>query len=411
MHLSEALRSLIQNPGSAQARARVAAALDELGVPAASAAWLGAVRAAAARGQFFLALTLARRSLTGARQREALGELARRFGAGRPRSGRRAPPPLVPPREVDVPADPEAQVALALRLAADLDGVGLPADVEVPAVPLFGELPEGPFVALAGSLEAVPLAPGDVLVAQGTTDRAVFLLAQGAVRVTRRRPDGQEAPLAEVSAPALVGEMALLTAVPRRATVTACEPGLAWRIDGAAVEALGQAHAGLTDRVRALIERRLLDNLTRDGRLFGDGPQRDALLGAFRPVAVPAGAEVIARGAPAPGLFVVLHGEAEVWTATEAGEPVRVATLAEGDVFGERSLITGQPTTAAVRLPDGGVLLHLPVEAWRAVRGFVPGLEAELAALADVRHGELAALVRPVEDHFEVVEDAWLIPA
>ncbi len=410
MNLREAIQALAERPGSIQARARLAAALEALGVPAASAVWVATARVAAARGQFFAALAVARRHLTGARQRQALEALAARFGAGRPRGGRRVPPPIRGAVDVEIPNDSEGMVRVALQLGGDVDGLGLPDDAEVPAVPIFGDLPAGPFVALASALEPVALVPGDTLVAQGRSDRAVFLLAQGAVRVTRERPDGATVVLADVAAPALVGEMALLTAVPRRATARATEAGFAWRVDGAVVEALGEQHPGLTEHVGALVRRRLLANLAREGRVFGDAAQREALLGAFRPVEAAPGAEVIARGAPPPGLFVVLHGEAEVWTTDEAGEAVRVAVLAEGDVFGERSLLTGEPTSAAVRLPEGGALLHLPVEAWRAVRGFVPAIEVELAALADVRHDELVALVQPLEDA-EAVEDDWLLPA
>lgn len=405
MSLAERIAAVARQPASLQARAELAAQLESMGVPVASGVWVATVRAAASRGQFFAALTVCRRHLRGTMARRLLDELARQYGAGRARGGTRRPPPMTPPREVAIPEERAKQVDLALQVGGDLDGVGLPEGTPMPEVPLFGQLGAGAFVALAESMQEVPLQPGQALAVQGAIEPAMYLLAQGEALVQQTRPDGETVELARVAAPALIGEMSLLTAVPRRASVVSTRPGLAWRVDGATLKHLGAAHPELVSRLGDLVKRRLLGNLVRNSEIVAKAPDRDSLLAAFRVLQVSQGGEVFPQGAEAPGLFLLLHGSAEVWVDGST----RVAVLTEGDAFGEMSLLSGEPTTAAVRTPDGAVLLHLPADAWREMGGRVESLARQLESLADVRRGELDDLVEQVEGEFEVVDESWLV--
>jgi CRP-like cAMP-binding protein len=130
--------------------------------------------------------------------------------------------------------------------------------------------------------------------------------------------------------------------------------------------------------------------------------------------AVPAGALIVEQGTPPPGLFVVLHGEADVWVTDAATDGrARVAVLHEGDVFGELSLLTGAATTASVVAPRGAVLLHLGPADFAAVRDDLPAVVTELVELSEARRGELEEMVGTLADEGseEVVDDAWLVPA
>ena len=407
MSLSEAVQALARQPASVAARAQVAAALTAKGVPAASLAWARTIELATRRGHFFAALTLARRHLQGPAQEKALRDLARHYGAQRVR-GRRSPPTHPPLRPVVVPTDPGELTALAIRLCADLDGMVPPDGSPQPDVPLFGALGEEAFVALARNVAEVRLDDGVPLARQGVIEGALYLLAQGHAVVRHQRPDGTERVLAEVSAPALVGEMALLTAVPRRASVIAVGPGLAWRIDERILALVGARHPEMAAELRGLVKARLLQNLVRQSALLRDLPDPRAVLDRFNLIEVPAGAEVIAQGAPPPGLFLVLHGTAEVWAHGPHGT-ARVAALGEGDAFGEMSLLSGQPTAASVHMPEGGVLLHLGAADYEPLAEGVQALSRGLEALADVRRGELHDLVEPLEADLVPVDDAWLV--
>jgi len=410
------LDQILRSPAAVGPRAALCARLDALGVPAAGGAWASTVRLAAGRGQFAVALALTLRRTSGATQTTLLRELGERYGVDRPRGGARVPPPMAPPREGTVPADEDGQIALALSLLGDRAGLVLPADAPVPEIPLFSALPAAGFAAVSRALEERAYAAGETLIRQGETDRTLYLLAQGQVKVEVRRPDESVMPLAVCLPPALLGEISLLTAVPRRASVVALEPVLAWRLAATSVERLGQENPELREHLERIVKQRLLQNVLRTSRLFAAaGGVPDVLVPAFQLRSVGAGEEIFAQGAPSPGLFVVLHGNADVWTRGDDGDRIRVATLTEGDAFGEFSLLTGQPTTAAVRMPEGGALLHLSAANFKRLRPQLGRLESGLTELMEVRRTELDELVGLVEsaDHggtdFEVVDDAWLL--
>jgi CRP-like cAMP-binding protein len=409
--------TLAAQPASLGARVALALRLDALGVPAATAVWVATARIAGGRGHFHAALALIRRHLQGARQTELLTWLAQRYGAERSTGGARRPPPIPTPRPFVDPGDDDARIDAAVRLGVDTAGV-LPGDeATLPEMPLFSALPTPEFVALARALGEARFAPGEALVRQGEEDRRVFVLAQGRVQVERLETSGEKVALAQVGAPALVGEMAVLTSVSRRASVVALDPVLAWRLDPETVERLGHEHPAVVSHLTRLVKQRLLANLGRTSRIFRGlpgGVLPSAVAERFVLRAVPAGGVVVEQGTPAPGLFVVLHGEADVWVTDSAAEGrTRVAVLHEGDVFGELSLLTGAPTTASVATPRGAVLLHLGPADFAAVRDDLPAVVNELVELSETRRGELEEMVGALADEGteEVVDDTWLVPA
>jgi len=413
MELAEAIERVAARPDDIQARADLAVVLGNLGVPEAKAVWKATARAAGGRGRFFVALALARGFLEGEHLDEVLRELSARFGATRLRKGPRYEPPPMDPVPITIPDDAEEMIWLAVRLAMDVDGLMFPKYARMPAIPVFEEMPEAEFVALAREVEPVALSDGHPLVKQDEVDRAVYVLVKGQAKAVKRRPDGEELELGVRSGPTVLGEMALLTAVPRRTSLTALGPGLAWRIDAERLAELGRSQAALIERMRALVKERLLSDLLNASEVLRAVEHRHALVRAFTVRSFGPRTEVFPQGAPAPGLYFMLYGAAEVRITGRDGQTKTVATLTEGDAFGEMSLLTGEPTTAAIYLPDGGITLHLPAEAYHQIRGAVPTLEKGLAELMDVRVGELQSVFTPVEPDaqqpaIEDQDDGWV---
>ncbi len=87
------------------------------------------------------------------------------------------------------------------------------------ANPLFGWLRPVALERVAFTLSDVELAAGDVLLKQGDDGDRAYLVAEGELLVEK---DGRE--IARVAPGGIVGEIALLHAVPRTATVRAAEP-------------------------------------------------------------------------------------------------------------------------------------------------------------------------------------------
>lgn len=94
------------------------------------------------------------------------------------------------------------------------------------SLPLFAELPAPALEGLAAALEPVSLAAADVLIRQGDPADAYYAIASGELEAVQ---DGH--PLGRFGRGEGVGEIALLHAVPRTATVLACTAATVYRLD------------------------------------------------------------------------------------------------------------------------------------------------------------------------------------
>jgi len=128
-------------------------------------------------------------------------------------------------------------VAALLPLAAAVGGralFGLDAETPVPVVeiallrslPLFAELPAPAIEGLAAALKPIHLAPGTVLIRQGGSGDAYYAIAAGELDVQH---DGHF--LRRCGRGEGVGEIALLRAIPRTATVTARTPATVYELN------------------------------------------------------------------------------------------------------------------------------------------------------------------------------------
>ena len=71
------------------------------------------------------------------------------------------------------------------------------------------------------------------------------------------------------------------------------------------------------------------------------------------------GTVVVREGDPGDSLFIVIRGEVRVLTQTPMKKEVFLATLGEGEFFGEIALVTGKPRTATIITNADSELLEL----------------------------------------------------
>lgn len=99
------------------------------------------------------------------------------------------------------------------------------------------------------------------------------------------------------------------------------------------------------------------------------------------------GEMVIRAGDPGSSMFVVHNGRVRV-QVTENGKRRTVATLKEGDFFGEMALFTGEPRTANVVALEETEVLEIGYEAMKQVFETNPDLVESLShIIAERRHG------------------------
>jgi CRP-like cAMP-binding protein len=109
--------------------------------------------------------------------------------------------------------------------------------------------------------------PGEVLMRQGEPSNSIHFVLSGKVRAERaRRTDDRPVKLADLEAGAVVGEMGVLSDIPRSATVTALVQSESLELDGANYERLAKAYPILHRVIARLLTERLRASESRSGQ-------------------------------------------------------------------------------------------------------------------------------------------------
>ncbi|HVY37153.1 MAG TPA: cyclic nucleotide-binding domain-containing protein [Polyangia bacterium] len=296
------------------------------------------------------------------------------------------------PVDLDAPVEPPAPSAATdvakLVQRARARALDLSVFIQYPGhvlpVPFFSELPPELFAAAVSKVRLVRATDGQVIFREGQAGDAFYFVAAGELRVVGHDPQGRPVERAHLHEGALFGEVALLTAEPRTATVQAVGEADLIEVGRAAVAELVAAVPALGQRLEQFARERLLKNLLATSPLFKpfDHQQQMDLIRRFEGVDVAAGTPVIREGEPGQGLFVILMGSVEV---VRGGQPL--ARLGAGDLFGEMALLHDGPTNATVRTLVPTSLLFLGRDYFRRLVAALPALRKYFEGLARARGG------------------------
>jgi CRP-like cAMP-binding protein len=250
-------------------------------------------------------------------------------------------------------------------------------------LPFLSELGPESLAAVLRSLTVLRLTDGQLVVRQGDAGDTLFLVADGELRVFVNTPAGDK-DVARLFENTLFGEMALITGQPRTASVAAAGDA---DVIGVSRAALALVIAKLPT-IRAALDQfsreRLIKNLLQTSPLFVPftKSQQGELLRRFEGHEVEAGTELIHEGERGRGLFLVLAGEVEVVARADTPEAVSLARLKPGDIFGEMSLVTDQPTSATVRATMRSSVLFLAREYVERLAEAIPQVQAYFEQVA-----------------------------
>ena len=295
------------------------------------------------------------------------------------------------------------QVASDFHAIADYTG-------DLPPIPLFSSLDEDAFPAVLASLQLRRYVKGQAIVEEGKPGDSFFVIVSGTVVVSRNAGSPPKpVQVARLHHGAVFGEMALISRAPRTATVTAEEDCDVLELKRAALEQHAQKLQSVTRALHAFTHDRFLSNLTATSAVFKPFPRaiRDEIIRKFKDFPVNVGDELIAEGDEGQGLFLIMKGEIEVAKNGDDGHRIRLATLKEGDVFGEISLIQNAKTTATCAAMTDGQLLFLPKADFLATMARHPEMKNELAKITSERIQKTHAMLSAEE--VMLVEDDDLV--
>jgi CRP-like cAMP-binding protein len=246
----------------------------------------------------------------------------------------------------------------------------------LPKTPFFSVLTPALMRMAIERVRLIPLPAGEVLFSKGDPGDDLFVVAWGEVAVLLPRE------VARLCEGELFGEIALLSDRPRTATVRATVDSQVLAFDRGLLSDLVGASPDLLVVLLRFLRERLIVNLAESSQLFAPFTplERLALAARFRFIEVDEGFRMVEEGGRSAGLFVLLAGEA---AATAGGQVI--AHLLPGEVFGEMSLMSGQPATASVTAGCKSFLLFLPRTDFSEVIMTHPQVLEYLSSVAEAR--------------------------
>lgn len=287
--------------------------------------------------------------------------------------------------DVRLPAPPDA-VATALARAEHATDAYKEFPEALHAIPLLSSMSEAAFRRVLGTLTLRRLPAGAPVIREGEAGNSFFFVAGGTLRVYATDGLGRQTELAKLGENAVFGEMALLSAQPRTATVECLTEVDLFEASRQSLAALADELGAVAEALHGFTRERLLGNLMATSALFkpfNRMQQRD-LLRRFTSHDVAPGTVVIQEGEEGRGLFVVLSGELDV-SRRAADGATPLGTLKTGDVFGEMSMLRNARTTATVVATRPATVLFLAREYVTRIVAGVPEIKSYLEALAEDR--------------------------
>ncbi|HEY4179062.1 MAG TPA: cyclic nucleotide-binding domain-containing protein [Kofleriaceae bacterium] len=292
----------------------------------------------------------------------------------------------IPVPDVRQPAPPDA-VAQALARAEHATDNFKDWPQAVHAIPLLSQMSEAAFRRVLQTLVLKRLPAGAFVIREGEPGNSFFFVASGQLRVFATDGLGRQTELAALGEGAVFGEMALLSAQPRTATVGCVTEVDLLEVGRTSLATLADELGAVAEALHGFTRERLLGNLMATSQLFkpfNRMQQRD-LLRRFTSHDVSAGTVVISEGEEGRGLFIVLSGELDVSRRTSDGETVPLGGLKTGDVFGEISLLRNARTSATVTANRTATVLFLARDVVQRIVAGMPEIKSYLEALAEER--------------------------
>ena len=290
----------------------------------------------------------------------------------------------------DEPAAEGAPIAIAIATddEAETDFSDLMSDDAAPAPPPRPSLPKIPLLSSLGAddlryvierVEVRDCETHDVIMRQGAEGGSLFVVVSGRVQVVTESPMRELASLGEG---AFFGELALLTNFPRSATVVAVAPTQLLEISRELVSEIVARSPDVLKTLLRFFRDRLLDRLLGSSALFSSFSPEEAraLADRFLFLELEPGMRVITEGERAPGMFLLLCGDARVKRGA-----ADVARVAPGDVFGEMSLLLRKPASATIETATKCWALELPRDRFQEVMLTYPQILEYVSNIAEAR--------------------------
>ncbi|MBK8598948.1 MAG: cyclic nucleotide-binding domain-containing protein [Holophagales bacterium] len=160
---------------------------------------------------------------------------------------------------------------------------------------LFGITEPAAFRELEEAIEWRQVVAGEALIRQGEASDAMYVVVTGRFRTVVKAPDGTDVAVRETGAFSTLGELGLLTQLPRSATVLALRDGEVIRLGREAFRSFALRHPEALLRVASIVAERQMNGQGPGARASAPATATGGLTFAILPVTPSAAAAVLGR--------------------------------------------------------------------------------------------------------------------
>ncbi len=258
-------------------------------------------------------------------------------------------------------------------------------------MPLFSEMNCQQFMTAVPDLTYHHVEKETAIISAGDVADSVLVIVSGEANVMR---EGER--IARLGSGSVVGEMALLNKSIRKVDVVATSALSYLELKGADALAWCEESPEFEEELRRFCNNRMIQNLIRTSDLFShfDVATASMLAQSFVQETFQGGDILVSYGAAGQGLWLIAHGQVEVQIPTAETAMSKVATLGEGEIFGEISLLTALPTTAQLLAKTDGWALFLDKSDFEELLDDHPEVAEYVKELGEQRVAEQAQIAK-----------------
>ena len=267
--------------------------------------------------------------------------------------------------ELDISMEDDFDVEVEVPKEDDIDNILSQFDLEkdlsinddemselldtLPKIQLFSQLKKEEFHDIIDQVELKKFNDGDVIIKEDDTGKDFYLIVEGEVEILKN-VNGNNIPLATLGEGSFFGEFAFLTGAKRSASVVSSGVTNVIEFTEDMMNGIIKKYPHIAEVLVEFYRERILSTMLAISPLFQhfDPSDRRTLIDQFEFIEFAEDKEIIKEGDEGDGMYLIMFGKVKVTKKGKSDEEVELATLKEGDFFGEISLLTKGPRTASI---------------------------------------------------------------
>lgn len=249
-------------------------------------------------------------------------------------------------------------------------------------IPLFSALSDEDIRHVAGLVKDRSHRPGSTVYRQGELDTSLYMVVSGRLRVWFRDERGKERVLNYLQAGDSFGEHSLLTGERRDVTVDVEQAAVLVYLEKGDFDSLLDRHPHLREALSLrqlaslaivpLFEKLSTEDMQRIAARMGRTHYRQ-------------GSVICRQGELSSTFYIIESGKVAVLSKEETGEDSIITYLRDGEFFGQRSLLLGEPRDTSVQSVEDTSLFYLNKRDLDQLLEDFPSIREALNVEADVR--------------------------